>query len=276
MYLLALVIIILFLSCTPKIKKELPPVSTAIPKISGTYLWAYKPTANVRENNSAKAKKIASIVDGDSVLVKKNINGWYEILLQNQQKGWIRSDLLGTINLSVFSKAVSFSDSLSDNFDIRIYFDKKLQHKSIFIEYPKQDYSSEKQIRQKTTDLLKKYQNEIYHGKITARVLKPESQDIYLTLNFKGKQNPDIKLPVIPFGILQDVKILGYTQITIEILVKENDKSEQFLKAARNMSTGFPLSFTRVQINFVSTNSECLFSFVEDSAGELYKFNQCL
>jgi hypothetical protein len=275
-YSISFILIVFLISCAPKVKKELSPIKKTKPKISDTYLWGFKSAVNVRESNSAKSKKIASIADGDSVLVIRNVNGWYEIILSNQQKGWIRSDLIGTKNLSAFRKAVSFSDSLTDNFGIKLYFDKNLQHKRIYLEFPQQFYSSEKNIREKTTEIIKKYQKDIYHGKIAVRILKPASQDDYLTLNFEGQPNPEIKLPVIPFGILKNIRIEGYTQIKIEIIVKDKIQNNQFLNAARDMSGSFPLSFTHVQINFISNNSDCLFSFLEDSAGETYKFNQCL
>lgn len=272
-YLILASIVFFIFSCTPKVTKEPPPAGDQ-PHVK--YLWVYKNIVNVRESNSANSDKLTSLMDGDSVQVLNNEEGWYEVILNNGIKGWIRSDLLGTKNLSVFHKAVAFSDSLTTNYNIKLYFDKNLQHKRIYLEYPVDDYTSEKMIREKTNKLIHKYQQKIYHGEISVLVLKPDSQDNYLSLNYKGKPNPEISLPVIPFGILEDVTTDAYREITINIITDTELYTEKFLNASRKMSKQFPLSFTRVQINFVSDNSECLFSFVEDSAGEIYKFNQCL
>ncbi len=275
MYLLALVIIILFLSCTPKIKKELPPVSTAVPKISGTYLWAYKPTANIRESNSAKSRKIVAIADGDSVLVIKNVEGWYEIFF-NQNRGWIRSDLVGTKNLSVYRKAVSFSDSLADNFDIRLYFDKKIQHKRIFLEFPQSEYSSKNNIENKTKELGKKYQETVYSGKVTIQVIEPKKQSEYLTINLAGAPNAVLKLPVIRFGILDEIIVINKNELKLIVSINEHIENALLLKEARKIAGSFPLTLKKVNITFKNKSQKCILSFVEDASGEHYKFNFCL
>ena len=64
-------------------------------------LWVYKPTVNIRDKASGSGNKVAQLVDGDSVMVLTNENGWYQIKTIDGKNGWVRSDLLGPKELSV-------------------------------------------------------------------------------------------------------------------------------------------------------------------------------
>jgi hypothetical protein len=254
------------------IKEPLPKVEPEAVK----YLWAYKKTANVRANNSASSNKVASIIDGDSVKVLKNKNGWYEVILDNGTNGWIRSDLLGTKNMSVFSKAITFSNNLKENENINLYFDKKIQHKRIFLEYPANKYSSKSIIEKETKKLGKKYQEKVYPGKVTIQVIEPEKQTEYLTISLPGSPIADINLPVFNFGILDEINIVNHNELILAITVKENIENARMLKEARKISGNFPLTFKSVNVNFIDVKKNCLLSYIEDASGENYKFNHCL
>ena len=271
--LIPLIFIFVFLSCTPKVTKE-PPPKVEQPDVK--YLWAYKKAANVRSSNSASSNKLTSLTDGDSVKVIRNQKGWYEVILENGLKGWIRSDLLGTKKMSAFSNAISFSNRLKENENINLYFDKKIQHKRIFLEFPQSEYSSKKNIENKTKEIGNKYQEIVYPGKVTIQVIEPINQSEYLTINLSGSPNADLNLPVFNFGILDEINVSKENELKLIVEVNEKIDNAKMLKEARKITGSFPLTFNKVNVTFKNKMNNCLLSFIEDSSGETYKFNQCL
>jgi len=266
-------LIVLIFSCTPKVVKEPPP---EIEKPDINYLWAYKKSVNIRANNSAGSKKLTSLADGDSVKVLQNNNGWYEIILENGSKGWIRSDLLGTKSMSAFGKAIAFSEDLKDSEKINLFFDKKIQHKRIFLEFPKSEYSSKINIENKAKEIGKKYQESVYPGNITIQIIEPQNQSEYLTINLSGSPNADLKLPVLKYGILDEFNVINKNELKLVIEVNEVIENNRLLKEARKIAGNFPLTLKRVNITFKNMSQKCILSFIEDASGEHYKFNQCL
>ena len=94
--LLSFLAIFIMIGCSAKktIETPEPDIDTqAIHK--ETMLWVYKPTVNIRDKASGSGEKLAQLVDGDSVIVLENENGWYQIKTIDGTSGWIRSDLLG-------------------------------------------------------------------------------------------------------------------------------------------------------------------------------------
>jgi len=273
-YLFIATIVILIFSCTPKVTKEPPPVKVAQP--TAKYLWVYKNTVNVRESNAANSALLTSLTDGDSVKVLQNDNGWYEITLNDGVNGWIRSDLLGTKNMSAFSKAIDFSNNLKENEKINLYFDKKIQHKRIFLEFPENEYSSKENIEKIAREIGNRYQQTVYPGKVTIQVIELQNQSEYLTIELAGERNADLDLPVIKYGILEKVSIEENSKLKISILIKETVKQEDLVTEARKIAGSFPLTFECVNINFVDLKNNCVLSFKEDASGENYNFNQCL
>jgi len=269
----AVILIFIIFSCTPKVVKEPAP---EIEKHDIKYLWIYKKTVNVRANNSAGSTKLATFADGDSVKVLQNQNGWYEVILDNNSKGWIRSDLLGTKSMSAFGKAIDFSNSLKENDNINLFFDKKILHKRIFLEFPKSDYSSKKNIENKAREIGTKYQESVYPGKITIQVIEPQNQSEYLTINLSGSTNADLTLPVFNYGILDDFQVQKKNEIKLIIEVNEVIENNKLLKEARKIASNFPLTLKKVNITFKNKSQKCILSFIENASGEHYKFNPCL
>ena len=272
-YLIFASLIILLFSCTPKVAKEPPPKKE---QQEIKYLWAYKQTANVRSGNFSGSNKVTSLTDGDSVKVLRNDNGWYEIQLNNGTNGWIRSDLLGTKDMSVFSKAISFSHDLKEKEYITLFFDKKIQHKRILLEFPKSEYTSKSIVEKKARKIGDKYQKSVYAGNVTIQVIEPENQSEYLTINLPGSPNADINLPVFTFGILEEVNVLNQDELKLVITVNENINNTDMLKEARKIAGSFPLTLKKVNVTLKNNSQKCILSFIEDAAGETYKFNQCL
>ena len=273
--LLSVMTIVFLWSCAAKKEFVETQPEPKIPDVEGTYFWAVKPEVNVRSLSSINSDKLGKLNDGDSVLVIKNTDGWYRVFWPEHEYGYIRSDLLGPKSVSVFAKAVDFVNELKENENIDLFFDKNIYHRRIYIVFPPEIYISRSLVEQKTNSLVEKYQKRVYRGDVTARILQPDSQEEYLTLDFKGQINPDIKLPVIPFGILNNVYNDDPAAITLTIQIADSVEQDQILLAARNMVSVYPLSYNRVSLKFVSSTNECRLWFTEDESGEDYKLDEC-
>ena len=274
-------LILFLIACAAK--KELDTTGSeefAEKKVTGKqYLWAFKPSINVRESNSAQSPNFAILSDGDSVMVLANENGWYKVKTESGRIGWIRTDLLGPKRLSAFIYAVTFADSLKQNRDIELYFDKNLYHRRIYLSFPAEYYSSKNHIEQSTQEIVEKYQDRVYGGEVTVRVLKPGSEDEYLTATFDGQKNADPILPIIPFGQIVSVRNPNPESIALSYAVSNEISDADLLSAARNICATFPISYQHVTVTFfdnaIATNHECLLWYQEDKNGEEYKFFPC-
>jgi hypothetical protein len=268
-----LILILAIFSCTSKKMVKETPAHVKSPIKKATYLWAYKPVLNVRARTSPGSVKIGQLHDGDSVAVLKNENGWYEIQWTSGNRGYIRSDLLAPKEFTIFPRAVHFIDSLKEKHNIDIFFDKEDHHRKIYISYPDAFFVAENIIAQTTNQLVKSYQESVYAGKVTAVILKPNSKDIYNTAEFTGLTNADLLLPVIPFGFLDAVIWDIPDKVMLVILIPENVTDSQFLPAARQMASVYPLHYNHVEFRFVAGNGNCRFWFQEDASGEQYQYN---
>jgi len=275
-------ILMLFLmfGCTAKKTVEAPKTDIDKETIyKDALLWVFKPTINIRDNASGSATKLASLVDGDSVIVITNKNGWYQIKTIDGKSGWIRSDLLGPKELSAFGSAVTFIEQLKEHENTEIYFDKELYHKRIYISFPDDIYASKQNVEIKTRDLVEKFQKDVYRGQVTARVLKPGSEEEYLTLEIKGTANADPILPVVPFGRIENVDRSNPSEIKLSYSVPGDIPDDQLIATARQIVPKFPISYQRIEITFKegpnSEDNPCRLWYMEDKNGEDYKLNQC-
>jgi hypothetical protein len=272
------IILALFISCATKKAPELEPKADINRKEVITkpdYLWVFKPNINVRSDNSPSSSKLTQLSDGDSVIVLKNENGWYQIKTTSDTTGWIRTDLLGPRNLSAFSKAVTFVDSLREAEEIEIFFDKNLYHKRIYISYPPRFYTTKSAVEAKTKLITDDFQRRVYRGKVNARVLQPGNKEEYLAITVPGETNADPILPVVPYGILRKVTPKYANGISLEYETPDDISDEQILATARNLSERFPLTYPKIEITFFDTSKNCRLWFVEDSNGENFKFDAC-
>lgn len=141
--------------------------------------------------------------------------------------------------------------------------------------FPDNAYTSLTDIRNRTGQLVRDYQQKVYRGDVTARILKPGSQEEYLTEEYSGTVNPDVKLPVLPFGILRDVDISVPQEIKLTVEAPEETENKQLLTTVRNIVSIYPISYSAVQMLFIANSDSCLLWFREDESGENYKFGQC-
>ena len=274
-----LTLIIMF-GCT--IKESIEPPETDVDRdavFGNALLWVFKPNVNIRENASSSGKKISNLTDGDSVMVLTNADGWYQVKTINGKSGWIRSDLLGPKELSAFSSAVTFTENLKENENIELYFDKKLYHKRIYISYPSDLYSSRQTVETKTKELVKNYQQKVYSGHVTARVLKPGTEEEYLTLEIKGAINADPILPIIPFGRIENVDRSNPSGIRLIYSIPTDVSDDLLITTARQIVPKFPISYQSVEITFkespYSEKKPCRLWYMEDKNGEDYRVGEC-
>ena len=257
-------------------KKKLTTLSdSTIPPGTGSYLWVIKPTINMREDFSANSNRLGTLNDGDSVIVWKNRDGWYNVMTSENIMGWIRSDLLGPRTLSVYPKALEFARRLKEIDRIDIYFDKKLHHRRIFISFPNEYYNSRDMVIQQVENLIIRYQKEVYPGAISLHVLKPESKDVFYSLDRNGEINADIILPVAPIGRILDADFSEKRKVKLIYSVQNQIEESRFVRAAREMAGAFPISYREVILTFIDESEKCLFWFKEDKNGEEYGFETC-
>ncbi len=272
----AVLTLLIFAGCSVKKELEAPPpepVESGIP--ADAYLWVIKPNINVRTENSAASEQVSKLADGDSVIVYGNNRGWYEVETTSGTRGWVRSDLLAPRDASIFRQAVEFVDRLKAEHDIDLFFDKKLQHARIYLSFPPELYTTQEQVEKRAREIATAYQSEVYPGDVTVRVLKPGSEEAYLTFEQKGRKNPEVVLPVLPYGKLKEVDNSDPAVIQLAVSVDRDIGSDQLLEAARSMARAYPLSYEKVVIKFVNPDDSCRLWFVEDAAGELYRFDEC-
>jgi hypothetical protein len=276
------VIFIIFIILGCAAKKSVESLDTDIDKDAvhrDDLLWVFKPNINIRDSASGSGTKLASLEDGDSVIVITNDNGWYQIKTIEGMSGWVRSDLLGPKELSAFSSAVIFIEEMKENENIEIYFDKNLYHKRIYISFPPDIYSSQQEVETKTRDIVNRYQSDVYRGHVTARVLKQPSEKGYLTIEVKGAVNADPILPVVPFGRIEHVDRSIPSGIRLSYSTPSEISDKMLISTARQIVPNFPISYQRVEITFknspYSNEEPCRLWYMEDANGEEFKLNRC-
>jgi hypothetical protein len=134
-------------------------------------------------------------------------------------------------------------------------------------------------VEARTKALVDIFQARVYLGKVTARVLRPDSEEEYLTINVNGKQNADPLLPVIPFGIIRKAIPRYSAGIELEYEAPPEIADQQILATARKLSGEYPLSYKKIEVTFISKSEsspeQCRLWFKEDANGEDYKFSPC-
>jgi len=244
------------------------------PEIGYDYLWVIKPAVNIRSHASANSSQIGTLNDGDSVIVISNKDGWYHIRTQSIESGWIRSDLLGPYNLSIYPKAVAFSDSIKSADNVDIFFDKRLHHRRIYLTFPPDQYASRNDIVQVSAQISAAYQTTVYSGDFSVVVLISGSQDVYYPFEQSGLVNSDIFLPVAPFGKIIDAQF-GPDKVALTYTVDEKITPDTYIDAARKMVGIYPISYREIQLTFLDENKKCRFWYKEDDSGEIFRTDSC-
>ncbi len=288
-FLTASVLILLFLSCTPStVKKETAPMPTA-----GIFppLYVIKERVNMRGQPSSRSLKTGVLEDGDEVRVIKNKNGWYQIITDEGGKGWLRSDLAGPRTLSLTRMASAFTDSILPAFDAKMFFDKTDLYKTIYLTLRPNLYSSQKDARQEARKIGQAYQQKVYHGALEIRVMRPQTEELFLRLRLPAIGLAKVPLPILKYGVLISLREKNKT-VSIYTAVPDSISDKQLLRAARKISARYDYPFTKAEIYMVSDSpagieyllhfdkrpsdkTRCRLYYLEDADGEDYRFNFC-
>ncbi len=288
-FLSASVLLILFLSCNPRVvKKESLPAQTA-----GHFpaLYVIKEQVNMRSAPAAQSSKVAVLEDGAELQVEKNKNGWYKIITDDGKNGWLRSDLAGPRNLSLTRMASAFTDSILPAFKAEMFFDKTDLYKTIYLTLRDDFYSSQKRVRREAQKIGRAYQQKVYHGALEIRVLHPQNKELFLRLKMPAAGLAKIPLPILKYGVLISLHEKNKA-VSLFIAVPDSISDKQLLRAARKISARYDYPFTKTEIYMVSATPAglkylahfknkpadktlCRLYYLEDADGEDYRFRFC-
>ena len=291
-FIVLIIITLLLFSCSPKaVKKE--SGSLEKPDYSSLYkAYVLKEQVNVRASHSTRAGIVKRLNDGEEVQIIRNVNGWYEIKLDQKSNGWVRSDLVGPRLLSRTCLAAAFVDSVLPAFDTQIYFDKKGLYRIVYMVLAESFYKSKNAAERQAKKIGKVYQEKVYAGNVEIRVIFPESKSLFTKVELKGIGNPDVPVPILESGRLVLLKTGKRNEVALNIAVPQSVNNQQLLKMARNISSAYDYTFTKIEIYIAADTAEglaylkdtnqkplntrvCRLYYLEDKHGEDYRFNYC-
>jgi SH3-like domain-containing protein len=290
---IALLIILLFFACTKTaLKKEvIKPQQEVVETVQYPTAYVIKETVNLRSTPAVKSQIVTSLNDGDKVELMENKKGWYKIKTENQKIGWLRSDLVGPKNLSRTLMAAVFVDSVLPGYNVKMIFDKKKLYKIAYLIFPEKEYKNKKTLKLKAEKIGKDYQQKVYAGAVELRIMKTDEKSLFTKIKLKALAKADIAYPVLTYGRLIDLAVNPNDELTIKIAVPDSVKDNSLLKMAKNISKLYDYRIRKIEILFGrdiqdgidflnqpkrEKNSRfCRLYYLEDDAGEYYKFNQC-
>lgn len=282
-----LLILIIFFACSKKsIKKD-----SALDLKSTSTAYIIKETVNLRSVNNTNSEIIKKLNDGQSVSIIRNVNGWYEIFDDEQDKGWLRSDMVGPKELSRTLLASTFVDSVIPRFKTDIYFDNTDLYKTIYLILPQTYYKSSIKAEAYATQIGKIYQKKVYPGNLEIRIMQKNREDLFARLQLKAIGDANMPIPIIKKGRLVSIDQINW-QIKMNIAVPEEVTNSELLKQARSISSKYDLPYSKIEIFQAVDNksgrtylidhtkkpsdlSICKLYYFEDKDGEYYKYNHC-
>ncbi|MBD3223936.1 MAG: SH3 domain-containing protein [Caldithrix sp.] len=283
--------IVLFMAaCTTQKTMQQKP-QTAIPeKPQAVMAYVIKETVNVRDRGSVQGQIVDQLSDGAKVRIIKNKNGWYYVQYQ-QQKGWIRSDLVGPGNMSLTRMAAAFNDSTMRAFNANLYFDQTNPYRIVYLVFPQNMYNDEALISERARTIGKAYQEKVYSGSVEIRIMDSDQTTLYKKINLRAIGPETLPSPLILHGRLISLKQVSFT-ITAKIAAPDSLSQTQLLRTAREISVTYPLPFTKVEV-YINTDTPqgikqlkhlsrnpmnpdlCLLYFIEDASGPRHQFDYC-
>ena len=290
---IAILVILLFLSCTKTVVKKQTVVITDETVTKTDYPIAYivKESVNLRSSGSVKSQIITTLIDGEKIELIKNRNGWYFVKSEGHKEGWIRSDMVGPPNMSKTLMAAAFVDSTLPNYNVKMFFDKKQLYKIVYLIFPESNYKNVQTLKSKAKKIGKEYQDKVYAGSVELRIMQPDEKTLFSKITLNALTKADIPSPVLNYGRLIDLYINPKDELTIKIAVADSIKDNSLLSMVRNISKIYDYRIKKIEI-LVGRDSEksisflenpkkekkstfCRLYYLEDDAGEYYKFNQC-
>jgi hypothetical protein len=250
-----------------------------------------KEKINVRNTFSISSPIITSLYDGDEVQFLQSENGWYQILLEDGQKGWVRSDLVGPRSLSRTILAKAFVDSTLPAYNCEMFFDKEKLYRIIYLVLPEKYYSSKAKIAEQARLVGKAYQEKVYPGDLEIRIMKPIStSELFLKVQLQAINIADIPVPIIQFGRLYALETPKLGEVNLKILISPDISDHDLLQMAREISAMYHYPFIKAEIFLIEDSLEGLkyletngksnkdkslirLYYMEDKDGELFEFN---
>ncbi len=211
--------------------------------------------------------------DGDQVRVLDNRNGWYKITSGKNKTGWIRSNVAGPRWLSRTAMAAAFNDSIMNHFDAKLFIDKNHPYRVIYLETTQPNISKAKKMARRVG---KAYQQKVYPGKLTINLIRPGKKKYFAQVVLKAKGLAKIPVPVIYYGYLDKLKVMGKT-VRLIVRVPRDLGTKALLKLARKISSAYAYPFTKstILIRPMGKGNKCLLYYIEDEYGEDYAFGKC-
>lgn len=282
-----LIILIVLFACT---KKSI--IKDGELSISASTAYIIKETVNLRSANNTNSQIIKKLNDGQPVSILRNENGWYEIYDDENNKGWLRSDMVGPRELSRTLLATTFVDSVLPSFKTELYFDRTDLYKTIYLILPNKYYVSKANAESYAVKIGKAYQESVYPGKLEIRIMQKNRKDLFTHLQLEAIGNANMPVPIIKKGRLISLNQTHW-RIKMNIAVPSDITNSELLNQARIISEKYELPYTKVEIFQTIDNNEgwiylndhkkkpldpeiCKLYYLEDKDGEYYKFNSCL
>jgi len=281
--------ILLVISCQPSsvIKQSLSAGESGnLPT-----LYVVKEQVNLRAQASSSSEKIATLEDGAALQVSDNKNGWYQVKTSEGKQGWLRSDLAGPRELSLTRMASAFNDSIMPAFGGELFFDNNDLFKIIYLKLEPSFYSSKTKSEEKAKKIAEAYQAKVYPGKLVARIMDPQTDELFTRIVLPAKALANVPLPILDYGRMFSLKE-HKKSVTIKVAIPDSVPDSKLLKAARRISARYDFPFIRAEIYMVSDNSAgmaylrgraedqinkrvCRLYYLEDANGEDYRFHFC-
>lgn len=293
-FLFALFLMTISFACSRQVVKEPPKVEAISVSPSHAYPSAYiiKEQVNLRARPDTRSAVVKKLTEGEEIQLVRNVNGWYEALVDPAVRGWLRSDLAGPRSLSRTRLAAAFVDSLLPAFKCELYLDKKELYRIIYLNLPDLLYQNKSAADELAIQIGLLYQQKVYPAAIEIRIMTKDNQQLFSRLNLKASGLADVPVPVLTVGrLLQLSEHSG--EVTLHIATPDSVDDKALMKMARNISAGYEYPpFTKAEIFIVTDEPEavrylqdkelqllnrksCRLHYLEDGHGELYKFSFC-
>jgi len=285
--------LLFYTACTPKATTKSGEAEKPVPEKSYYFQgFVIRDDVQLRQAPSDGAPSIASLDDGSAVNVIRNKNGWYEVLTVNNRQGWVRSDLIGPEELSFGRRASTFSDSILQEYNSTMYIDENRPYEVIYLVLPEDYYQSKGMARRYAQKIGEHYQNHVYPGEVEIRILEADGKELFTRAIMQKKESAGYRAPFLRFGRLHDISLNNVSELEMTVLIPPTVTDEILLAMAREISQGYDLSISKIEIYFVNENEAgmaflergtttgegdvpCRLYYLEDAAGEDFRFDYC-
>ena len=290
--LIGLIILLLF-ACNPETVKKQPSEELKPVTVENSWFTGYviRDNTNIREESSIRSRIISTANDGDALPVLKNDDGWYEVLTADNEKGWIRSDLLGTADMSYAKRVADFADSTLKRFNTDLFIDENNPYAIIYMVLPDMYYQNKMHAKRYADQIAKLYQEKVYPGEVEIRILEKDKKTLF-TRSIQPKQGATfLKAPYLRHGRPYSVQ-LNQSQLKIRVLIPKGLDDDELGKMAYEISANYGDQISKIEIYFVEETPEgikffseknytpgdksiCRLYFLEDAQGPLFKKDFC-